>query len=62
VDAPSVRGESSWTVPLSTMMAIACSRTGLVEKGHTGALFLLSVIDEEASMVGLPGINRQKDL
>jgi hypothetical protein len=43
-------------------MAIACSRTGLVEKGHTGALFLLSVIVEEALMVGLPDMKRKQDL
>jgi hypothetical protein len=31
----------------------ACSRTGLVERGHTGALFLLSEIVVEALMMSL---------
>jgi hypothetical protein len=30
----------------------------LVAKGQTGALFLLSVIDEEAFFVGIPDIKR----
>ncbi len=47
-------GESSWTVPLSTKMASACSRTSLVAKGHTGALFLLSELVEEALSKDLP--------
>jgi hypothetical protein len=36
------------------MMASACSRTSLVEKGQTGALFLLSEIVEVALSMGLP--------
>jgi len=44
VYAPIVGGESSWTEPLSTRVERACSRTCLVVKGQTGALFLLSVI------------------
>ena len=46
-------GESSSTVPLLTSVATACSRTDLVVKGHTGALFLLSEIVEAALSLGL---------
>ena len=46
-------GESSWTVPLSMRLASACSSMGLVVKGHTGALFLLSVMVVAALLVDL---------
>jgi hypothetical protein len=42
-------------------MASACSRTILVEKGQTGALFLLSEIGEEAFSIGLPDMKRKEE-
>jgi hypothetical protein len=59
MDSPFVRGGELMDGALSMRMAIACSRTGLVEKGRTGALILLSVIVVEAVMVGLPDMKRK---
>ena len=40
-------------MPLPMRVAMACSRTGLVERDHTGALFLLSEIFVEELVMGL---------